>query len=261
MPIEIVEGDAAQANVAAQPAFVMLYGPPGSQKTTDAYRAFVGPDGRCSAFFIPFEENALKIIASRGWPAPSHPKDTIKTWTQFEETIAWLAQNRNRYSAVVLDGITPFAMNLYAQASAKGLKNKFDVPNIVRSCLFTMRDWLRALGLHTVLLAHELPPAVHDGVFYPGSFEIAPKTIMRVFFGQIDTVLRVGTLTTPGQPAVRVYYTGGSHWPAEQLGAMSQPPSDLGMWLAKNREGCIQTVVPADLASFLRGRQPPYPGL
>lgn len=258
MAIRIVEGDAAAANVAGQPANILMYGPPGTQKTTDAVSAFIH-DGRCTAFYIPFEDNALKIIASRGLPIPSHPGETIKTWAQLVETVAWLGQNINKFNAVIFDGLSPFSANLYAQATEqfKGGKNKFDIPVAVRACLFQLRDWIRMLGRHTVLIAHALPPAVHDGVFYPGAFEIAPKSLMPLFFGQLDTVLRVGHVMPLGRPPIRVYYTGGDQWPAE----LGPPPTDMWQWLVKNREGVAHSVVPADLASFLRMRRPPYAGL
>ncbi len=257
--MKIVEGAEAEAVVGGQPVNVMLYGPPGTLKTTDACGAFTR-DGRCGAFYIPFEENGLKVIASRGLPLPAgFPDETVKTWAQFSETIAWLSQNRHRFTGLIMDGLSPFSVNLYSQAEEqfKSSKNKFQVPMVVRTCLFTMREWIRGLGMHTVMIAHALPPAVQDGVFYPGTFEIAPKSLMRIFFGQIDTVLRVGEITQLGQPTQRVYYTGGPKWPT-QLGLQ---PADLGQWLVKNREGCESSVVPADLGAFLRSRRPPYQGL
>ena len=79
VPIEIVEGEAAVANVYAQPANLMLYGPPGIGKTTAAI-SLLCKDGVCSAFCIPCEDGALKTIASLGLPIPAHPKETVKTW-------------------------------------------------------------------------------------------------------------------------------------------------------------------------------------
>jgi hypothetical protein len=72
-------------------------------------------------------------------------------------------------------------------------------------------------------------------------------------------VLRVDYIAPPGAAPMRVYYTGGTDWPAE-LGPLSQPP-DWRQWRTKNREGCGQAIVPADLGAFLRIRQPPYAGL
>jgi hypothetical protein len=58
---------------------------------------------------------------------------------------------------------------------------------------------------------------------------------------------------------VRVYYTGGTDWPAELA---STPQGDWRMWRTKNREGYAQAIMPADLGGFLRGRSgPPYVGL
>lgn len=260
MPIKIVTGAQAQANVAGLPANVLLYGGPGTLKTTDAVTTFVR-DGRCTAFAIPCEDGALKPIVSRGLPVPDHPEQTVKSWGALTETIAWIVQHRQNYNAVILDGLTPLTSYLYreAQESMKGAKNKFDIPLMVRNQLFQLREWFRLLGLHSVFIAHGMSPAVQDGIFYQGGPLLSPKSMIPEYFGQLDTVLRVDYLNIIGQPPTRVYFTGGEQWPAS-LPAGSQPP-DWRFWRAKNREGCASAVVPADLGTFLRSRQPPYGGL
>lgn len=261
MPIDIVTGADARANVAGQPVNVMLYGPPGTEKTSDAVRLFVeGGRGRC--FTIPCEDNALKAIASRGWEIPDHPKQTVKSWAAMTESIAWLYNYRQHYTGLVLDSFSVFTNYLYKEAEDvhKGERNKFAIPMAVRTCLLQLREWLRLLGMHVIITAHPQPPAVQDGVFYTGGFAMSPKTLIDTFFGQIDTVMRIGHVqTVPGQPPKRVYFTGGTEWPAE-LPAMSQPP-DWRFWRTKNREGCNLAIVEADLGKFLRARQPPYAGL
>lgn len=259
MPISIVTGAAAEANVVGLPANVLLYGGPGIEKTTDLVRAFT-VNGRCNAFVIPCEDGALKTIKPRGLPVPDHPEKTVKSWAAMEEAIGWLAQNRQNYTAVAIDGFSAFTSYIYKEAEEqhKGSKNKFLVPVQVRNCLFLLREWLRALGLHSVLVAHPLPPAVQDGVFYQGGFSMSPKSLIGDFFGQLDTVLRVDYIALPGQSPQRVYYTGGQEWPASMT--MSQPP-DWRFWRTKNREGCGSAIVQADLGAFLRARQPPYAGI
>ena len=259
MSIEVVEGDAAQENVVGLPANVLLYGGPGVGKTTDAVTAFT-KDGRCSAFVIPCEDGALKPIAARRLPVPGHVKTTVKSWPQLVEAFGWLLQNRGRYSAVILDGLTALTNNLYREAGEqfKGNKNKFEIPNFVRNCLFLIREWSRYIGMHSVFVAHVLPPAVVDGVFYPGSPLLQPKSMINDYYGLIDTILRVDYVAMPGQNPMRVYYTGGNDWPSKLT--MAQPP-DWRQWRAKNREGCASAIVPADLGAFLRARQPPYHGL
>lgn len=260
MPVEIVTGAAAQTNVANLPANVMIYGGPGTAKTTDACAAFT-KDGRCNAFYIPCEDGALKIIAARGMPVPDHPKETVKTWQQMVDTIAWLVHHRQNYSAVVVDTVTTLTTNMYKdfEEKNKGNRNKFQTPTDMRTCLFSLREWIRALGLHSVFIAHALTPAVLDGVFHKGGPLLQPKTLIENYFGQIDSVLRVDYVHVPGRPPVRVYHTGGEIWPQE-LGLLGQP-ADQHLWRVKNREGVNQAVVPADLGAFLRSRNPPYAGL
>lgn len=261
MPIDIVEGDSAYQNIAALPANVLLYGPPGSEKTTDAVRAFCSGN-TCSAFFIPCEDGALKIIPARGLPVPGHVKETVKTWQQMVETIAWLGQNgRGRYRAVIIDTISTLTANMYKdlEAANASSKNKYLTPVAMRGALFQLREWIRMLGMHCVMIAHAMPPTVKDGVFYLGGPLLAPKTMIEDYHGQLDTVLRVDYLTPVGRPPMRVYWTGGNTWPAE-LNPL-QPPVDWRYWRMKNREGVAQAVVPADLAAFLRARQPPYANL
>ncbi len=260
MSIEIVTGAQAQANVVSTPANVLLYGGPGMKKTTDSYEAFF-KDGRCRAFFIPCEDGALKSIAARGYPIPDHPRDTVKTWTQMTETIAWLAQNRDKYVAGVIDGFSTFCNYVYKELEARfaGNRNKFAIPTEMRAVLYNLREWIRQIGLHSVFIAHSAPPAVLDGVFYAGGPAMVPKTMTDNYFGLLDSVLRVDWLTIPGRAPMRVYYTGGEIWP-ESLGTFGMP-QDVRSWRVKNREGCNQMVVPADLGAFLRSRTPPYPGL
>lgn len=262
MAIEIVTGAAAQANVASLPANVLLYGPPGTQKTTDAARTFI-VDGLCRAFVIPCEDGALKPLVGRGFSVPDHPKETVKTWGAMQEAIGYLHQHRSNYLAAIIDGITPFTGNIYKEAEDhfKGSRNKFQVPLFVRNALVNLREWIRQIGLHSILIAHALPPAVQDGVFYPGCPQFSPKSMTREYFGQVDTVLRVDMLTIPGRPAQRVYYTGGEEWPKALTDMAVLDPPDRRAWLTKNREGVNDAVVPADLSAFLRRRQPPYLGL
>ncbi len=257
--MRMLTGADATAHVASFPANVLIYGPPGTKKTTDSFEAFT-TNGVCRAIAMPCEDGALKILASRGMPIPAGPDETVKTWAQVEAVIGWAAQNRGQYSAVVIDGLTALSTNLYNEATATiKSKNKFDIPVKVRAQLFQLRDWIRLLGMHCVMIAHAMPPALLDGVFYPGSFQLTPKTVIGEYFGQVDTVLRVGHIQPLGRAPFRVYFTGGERWPDEL--ATVQPPVDMHAWKVKNREGVDAAVVPADLASFLRQRQPPYVGL
>ena len=260
MPIEIVTGADAQANVAGMPACAIIFGDPGTEKTTDAARAFT-KNGRCNAFFIPCEDGALKAIAARGMPVPDHPKQTVKSWGAMCEALGWLYEHRANYVGCVIDGISAFSSYIYKEAEDqhRGNKNKFLVPVQVRNCLFQLREWLRGLGLHSIFIAHPLAPTVMDGVFYRGGFSLSPKSLVGDFFGHVDTVLRVDHLVLPGRAPMRVFWTGGEQWPPE-LGTFGQP-QDWRMWRTKNREGVGQAVVPADLGAFLRARQPPYAGL
>jgi len=238
----------------------MLYGPPGSEKTTDAVRAFTR-DGRCTAFVIPCEDGALKPIAARGMPVPDHVTEPVKSWSAMSQAIGWIAQNRQNYSAVIIDTISTFSAYLYrdVEKQYEGNKNKFLIPTTCRNYLYLLREWIRQLGLHSIFVAHAMAPAVLDGVFYRGGPLLTPKSMIEQYHGQIDSVLRVDTLALPGRPPFRVYWTGGELWPQE-LGVLTQPP-DWRSWRTKNREGCGAAVVPADLGAFLRGRVPPYAGL
>lgn len=262
MSIEIVTGAAAQANVVGQPANIMLYGGPGTGKSTDAAAAFM-KDGRCTAFVIPCEDNALKPIPARGMPTPDHVKHTVKTWGQLQASIYWLAEHRANYNACILDGLSALTNNLYKEATdTLKTKSKWDIPVAVRNSLFMLRQWLMDLGMHSVLIAHAKPPAVEDTVFYPGAPLLLPRSMTAIYYALIDTVLRVDYINSPlpGNPPVRVYHTGGNVWPSD-LGVTYPPPGDWRAWQVKNREGVNQAVVPADLGAYLRARNPPYGGL
>lgn len=260
MAIEIAIGSAATANIAGDPACIMLYGGPGMEKTTDVARAFT-KDGRCTAFFIPCEDGALKPILARGLPVPDHVKNPVKSWLDMQEAVAWLGQNRHRYSAVAIDTISTFTMYLYREAEKhfEGNKNKFLIPMMMRNSLFYLREWIRQLGLHSIFIAHSMAPEVKEGVFYRGGPLLAPKSMIEQYHGLIDSVIRVDHVTLPGQAPQRVYWTGGETLPPA-LTTFGQP-LDWRSWRTKNREGCGQALVPADLGAFLRSRQPPYPGL
>lgn len=258
MSVTIVQGQQALDNLTSQPANVLLYGPPGSEKTTDAVKAFVQGD-RCTAFVIHCEDGALKGIVPRGLPAPDHTEAPVKTWADMTEVMNWLGKNRQHYTGVIVDTVSTFTMYLYKEVEEqlKGNKNKFLVPVTMRNCLFAIREWIRGLGLHSVMICHALEPAVLDGVFHRGGPLMAPKSMIDNYYGLIDTVLRVDYLEGFGSRQ-RVYWTGGSNWPSGAPGVM---PPDAGSWRCKNREGCGDAIVPADLGAFLRGRKPPYLGL
>src|SRR5512144_920678 len=266
VPIEIFTGDAAYADIVGAPANIMLYGGPGTGKSTDAASAFV-KDGRCTAFVIPCEKNALKPLPARGLPAPDH-SGVVETWGGMTEAIGWLGQHRAHYNAVIIDGISALTSNLYkeAQETMKG-KNKYDIPVAVRNCLFVLRQWVMQLGLHSIFIAHPKEPGFEtsdngQSVFYPGAPLLVPRSMIAVYWALVDTVLRVGHVYSalPNNLPQRVYFTGGNVWP-EQLGMTYPPPGDWRQWWVKNREGVNLAVVPADLGAYLRARQPPYAGL
>ena len=258
MAIEIVTGAQAQANVAALPANVMLYGGSGLGKTTDAVAAFC-QNGRCNAFFVGCEDGGVKAPARRGYPAPDHAKTAVKTWGALVETIGWVAQNRTNYTGLIVDGLGTLTTNLYREATDNiKTKNKYDIPMAVRNELIQLRDWIRLLGLHAVYTTHALPPAVVEGVFYRGGPLMQPKTMIQNYVGLIDTVLRVDYVqVAPMAAPTRVYFTGGMEWPQ----AVQVAPPDWRNWDTKNREGVAAAIVPADLGAFLRGVNPPYQGV
>lgn len=259
MTIEVVSGAAAAANVAAERFFLLLYGPPGSQKTTDAVKTFARADGSNGAFFIPCEDGALKPILARGIPVPDHPKNVVTTWPELTEAVMFAAQHRERYSCVIIDTLSTWTANVYKDLSEnfRG-KNKWDIPVMMRKMLFDLRVGARQLGLHVIMIAHEMPPQYDfESNLYkgPGGPLLQPKTAIELFYGAVDTVLRITSVQT-GLTRTRVYQTGGEIWPTGVL-----TPADAHLWRAKNREGCGVAVVDADLAAFLRARQPTYVGL
>lgn len=260
MPVRIVAGSDAVQNLASQPANLILYGPPGTQKTTDAVAAFT-KDGRCSAFVIPCEDGALLPILARGMPVPDHTERPVKSWAEMQEVMNWLGQNRGRYSAVIIDTLSTFTMYLYREVEAgmKGSRNKFDIPIMMRNCLFQIREWTRLIGLNTVFICHAMEPTQKEGVMHRGGPLLAPKSMIEQYYGLIDSVLRVSHIDVPGEGSYRVYWTGGESWPSA-IPASCCPP-DYRLWRVKNREGCGDAVVPADLGNFLRSRTPPYPGM
>lgn len=257
VPISVVQGQQAVDNLAAQAANVILYGPPGSEKTTDAIKAFV-KDGRCGAFVITCEDGALKPVLARGLPVPDHVQAPVKSWSDMQQAMNWLVSNRQNYTACIIDTLSTFTAYLYREVSEalSGERNRYIVPTTMRNCLFELREWIRNIGLHSVMICHALEPVVLDGVFHRGGPLLSPKTMVENYFGLIDTVLRVDYMETP-MGRKRVYWTGGEVWPSNA----GMRPLDAAAWRTKNREGCGAAVVPADLGEFLRGRQPPYPGL
>jgi hypothetical protein len=262
MPIEIVEGASAVSNVADQPINCILYGGPGMEKTTDAVRMFTTQDGRCTAFFIGCEDGALKPIIARGMPVPAHTRAPVKTWQDMTEVLGWLHQNRGRFNGVIVDTISVFTMYVYKQLEEafKDNKNKFLIPMTMRNILYYLREWTRHIGLHCVMIGHLAAPESHNNIFYKGGPLLAPRKMMEEYHGLIDTVLRVDRVAfTPGQPPTRVYWTGGERVP-DGVSPLTIP-LDYSYYRTKNREGCADLIVPADLGAFFRARRPPYQGI
>lgn len=252
MSLEIVSGDAAQAAVANEPLFLMLYGGPGTGKTTEAVATF----GR-SAFFIQCEPGALKPIVARGLPVPDHTKGVVQSWEDLSGAVAFAGQHRDRYKAVIIDTITTWTATAYKQLEAKF--KGWAIPIAARNMLLGLRDGARALGIHVVMIAHAMPPRFDDKgtLLSKGGPLMTPRSAQDLFVPLVDTMLRVDTLQTAQGPQ-RVFFPGGTNpWP-QTLGL---PPADVGLWWCKNRDGCNEQVVPADLRAYLQGRQPPYVGL
>lgn len=261
MTIDVVRGADAVANVANECFFVMLYGPPGSFKTTDAVRMFLREDGTNGAFYIPTEDGALKNVLALGLPLPDHTKNVVRNVNDLASAVQYAATNRerNRYSAVIIDTLSTWTANVYKHLSeTHKSKNKWDIPVEMRKYLYNLRTGARELGLHVIMIAHEAPPqydfetALYKG---PGGPLLAPKTAIDLFYGEVDSVLRVMHVQH-AMKRVRVYQTGGEVWPDGVA-----PPTDAHLWRAKNREGCNIAVVDADLGAFLRARRPAYKGL
>lgn len=251
MSLEIVTGEAAAANVAAEPLFLILYGGPGQEKTTEVVKTF----GK-SAFFIQCEPGALKPILARGLPMPDHPKQVVQTWDDLVAAIAFAGQHRDRYRAVVIDTISTWSAHVY-----RDLEKKFKgwaIPVAMRNYLITLREGARQLGLHVIMIAHAMPPQFNEQgqLQAKGGPLLTPKSAQGLFVPLVDTMLRVDTISA-GAESRRVFFTGGPTWPT----GAGMPPADLQLWNVKNRDGCELACVPADLRAYLAGRQPPYVGL
>ncbi len=252
MSLEVVTGDAAaSANVAAESMFFMIYGGPGSGKTTDVVQAF----GR-KAFFIQCEPGALKPVLARGIAVPDHTKHVVQTWEDLTAAIAYAGQHRDKYNCCVIDTITTWTACVYKQLETK--YKGWAIPVAMRNMLLTLRDGARQMGMHVVMIAHALPPKYSETgqLEQKGGPLLTPKSAQGLFVPLVDTMLRSETITA-GASSKRVYFTGGPTWPSEA----GLPPADLHLWHVKNRDGCEAAVVPADLGAYLKARKPPYGGL
>jgi len=287
MPFVPVSGDDAAQRLLALPANVCVYGPPGTRKTTLTAQAFVdAARGVNRSWFIQCEDGALKpvgALASRGMPVPSYAVDpqtgepkTVKCWADYVEQMSWLFELRRAgqcpFTAVVMDTVSTFTEYLHREFSAPGgmgavpglpaqnSKNKYAIWIRLRDALFTVREWSRAIGLHSVLIAHEVTPGqrTEEGVIesWIGGPLLQPKTMIERYHGSIDTILRVARLpSVPGNAGGDVFFTGGTEWPT----GYGMPPADMAKYRTKNRDGINLAVVPADLRAYLLSRQPPYP--
>jgi hypothetical protein len=256
MAIDVLTGQAASMHVADEPCNLLLYGPPGTNKTTDAVQAFTR-DGKPRAFFIQCEPGALKPILARGIPVPDHPKTVVSTWEDLVDACTYAGQHRDRYDAVIIDTLTAWNASVLTILESRGGKNKYLLWTEIRNMLFQLRDGCRALGLHIIYIAHESMPFIDEHTNYHlGGPTLSPKTAIGRFSGGIDTMLRVGYILQ-GLEIKRVYFTGGEAWPNE----LGLPPPDLLKFRIKNRDGVNAAAVPADLGAYLRMRKPPYKGL
>lgn len=261
MMIEIVKGAAALSNVADEPCNVLVYAEPGFGKTTDAVKAMT-VDGVCRAFFVSTEEGALKPalkLVADGLlkEMPHHTKTPVRSFEEVGQCFEFAASAG--YSGVIVDSLSTLTNIVYPalEASMKGVKNKYEIPVRMRGYLSWLRDGARALGIHVIYVAHTSGPFVDDNKnFCKGGPLMVPRTAGHLFYPRLDTILR-GAMLQVGTQAHRVYYTGGTEWPQ----GMGMPPNDWLWWWAKNREGCNDAIIPADLGAFLRARQPPYKGL
>lgn len=254
MSIEIVSGAAAIANVAAQPFNLMLYGGPGVGKTTEAVKTFM-VGNECSAFVALADENGLAALPAAGLPIPAHTARPVHTYEDLCE--AAVEADKRGFTGLIVDSLTTWTTVMYPvlQRTLK-TNNKWAIPVEMRTKLSDFRDGCRNLGIHVIYVAHAQPPFTDDaGNFNYGGPALTPKTAGALFYPRIDTMLRMDRLLAANR-IQRVFYTGGVDWPVG-LGPM---PSDILMWFQKNREGCNDAVVPADLKGFLSGRQPPYKG-
>lgn len=256
MTVQIISGAEVAARVAAESVNLMLYGDPGTRKTTDAVEATI-KDGRSRALYIPCEPGGLKSVVAQGLPAPDSFPHVVTTWEELAKGVEHAMKHRDRYDWVIVDTLTAWNASMVRAMEATKQRNAWDGWKEIKKALIYLRDGCRAAGLHIIYIAHGTPPTMDEkGTFWAGSPSMQPKSAIKEFVGGIDSVLRVGYLTTMGK-TTRVYYTGGEAWP-DGLGAQ---PLDLRAWYAKNRDGVNWACVPADLSAYLKMRQPPYPGL
>jgi hypothetical protein len=215
----------------SEPAVVVVYGPSGMGKTTDALFSF--PMGLF--FALPGAlKPALRVV---GWDP--HAAGQVVPVADMHTAVSALRQVKpGVFDAVIVDDLSLLAERTMQQLEIKhnGSRNKFAMWDELRDTVIKFREAARECGLHVVLNTHERQPETHDGTFFRGGPALPSKTLTERIPHIADTVLRAASdPTTPGQ------------W----KGVYKCEPANP-QWVMKDRHGCCPPTCPQNLGEILR---------
>lgn len=183
------------------PLVVNLYGPPKKGKTSAAVSCF--PNAL-----------AIGVVSAIAQIAQNELGFTPRIWPQAPRTLPELigilqavAPQADQIDAIIVDDASLLCKNSmvlwddWADQNRNPKTNKKDnfyKYHQLESCLVRINDLARHMGCHVVMIWHEKPPGIAEGVAYPGGPELPAKKERTAVAAWGDINVRV--TTDPGYP-------------------------------------------------------------
>jgi hypothetical protein len=219
--------------IAAQKAFIIVFGAIKLGKTTDILMSFP------RSVFVAAQGSLKASIGVAGFEPPAAAVRDLAGLVEtiaLVESIGKLPANK-RPDAIVVDDFTLFVAREVARLEKT--MGGFDLWGVIYRRVLNLREAARAAGVHVVFTMHELPPREEKGLRLPGSVALPGKKLPYDVPAAADMVLRAQPMSAE--------MGSGLGWPV----LYRCDPTDVE-WRTGDRHNVTPDRSPMNLGEILR---------